>query len=104
MTQGLDANVQNLVPTPVAIAMLPDRAALNLELGKSILARERTQESHSHSNLGGWQSSWDIAEWGGAAAQRVVEAGISLANRLTADRQGKPVKIDWQINALGQRQ
>ncbi len=68
MTQGLDANVQNLFPTPVAIVILPDGAALNLELRKSILARERTQESHSHSNLGGWQSSWDIAEWGGAAA------------------------------------
>ncbi|MEE8140380.1 MAG: TIGR02466 family protein [Alphaproteobacteria bacterium] len=99
VTQGLDANVQNLFPTPVAIAILPDGAALNLELSKSILARERTQESHSHSNLGGWQSSWDIAEWGGAAAQRVVEAGISIANRLTTDRQGKPVKIDWKINA-----
>ena len=99
MTLGINANIQNLFPTPVAIVILPNAAALNLELGKSILARERNQESRSHSNLGGWQSSWDIAEWGGEAAHRVVEAGISLANRLTTDRQGKPVKMDWKVNA-----
>ena len=99
VTQGLNANVQNLFPTPVAVAILPNAAALNLELGKSILAREQTQKSRSHSNLGGWQSSWDIMKWGGAAAHRVVEAGIIVANRLTTDRQGKPVKLDWKINA-----
>ena len=65
MTQGLNVNIQNLFPMPVGVAILPNAGALNLELGKLILARERTQESCSHSNLGGWQSSWDIAEWGG---------------------------------------
>ncbi len=99
MTQGLDAKVQNLFPTPVVITILPDNGALNLELSKSILAREQTHESSTHSNLGGWQSSWDITEWGGAAAQKVVEAGISVANRLTTDRQGTPVKVDWKVNA-----
>ncbi len=99
MTQELDAKVQNMFPTPVVITILPNRRALNLELSKSILAREQTQESCTYSNLGGWQSSWDITEWGGAAAQKVIEAGISVANRLTTDRQGIPVKVDWKVNA-----
>jgi uncharacterized protein (TIGR02466 family) len=48
--------------------------------------------------LGGWQSSWDLAEWGGPAVGQVLAAARGLATRLTAKRQGGPVAIDWKIN------
>ena len=50
-----------------------------------------------HSNLGGWQSSWDLEAWGGPAVARVLDAARSLATRLTADRHGNAVEIDWQV-------
>ena len=94
----LKAEVRGLFPTPVAIARLPDADALNAALSAVILEREAKDPGTQHSNLGGWQSSWDLADWGGPAVARVLEAARSLATRLTADRQGNPVEIDWQVN------
>ena len=91
--------VRNLFPTPVAVTLLPDAEALNRELVQTILAREASHPSTQHSNLGGWQSSWDFADWGGAAGQRVLEAGRQLASQLTSDRQGRSVNIEWKMNA-----
>jgi len=89
----------NLFPTPVAIADLPDAMALNDELRRTILERERTVAGTQHSNLGGWQSPWDFVDWGGAAGSRVIEAAKALATKLTADRQGRAVRVAWKVNA-----
>jgi uncharacterized protein (TIGR02466 family) len=94
----LQAEVRGLFPTPVAVARLPDAAAINEPLARTILEREARDPGTQHSNLGGWQSSWDLDAWGGPAMARVLEAARGLAGRLTADRQGKPVEIDWKIN------
>ena len=51
-----------------------------------------------HSNLGGYQSSWDMNQWGGAPALRLLDAGRDAANRLTTDRAGKPVRVQWKAN------
>ena len=99
MTQtDLQAEVRGLFPTPVAIVQLPDAAALNGALKQVILAREESQPSTQHSNLGGWQSSWDLADWGGPALQQVLAAAKGVAERLTRDRQGRPVTVEWQVN------
>ncbi len=99
MSEAPRVELQNLFPTPVAIGALPDAPALNRALSKAILEREKSQTSKSHSNLGGWQSSWDLLEWGGEAARKVIEAGIAVANPLTADRSGRPAKVAWKVNA-----
>ncbi len=99
VTEGPRIQLQNLFPTPVAITSLPDAPELNQALSKAILERERTQSSEHYSNLGGWQSTWDLREWGGAAAHKVIEAVIAVANQLTTDRRGRPVRIAWKINA-----
>ena len=95
----LQAEVRSYFATPVVIATLPDAETLNAELEQVILERERQDEGVQHSNLGGWQSSWDFEEWGGPPARRLLDAARGLATRLTCDRAGKPVRIVWKTNA-----
>lgn len=92
------AEVRGLFSTPVAIAMLPEAAAINAALKDVILAKETAQPSIQHSNLGGWQSTWDLQTWGGPMIGRVLDTARALATQLTADRQGRKVQVAWKIN------
>jgi uncharacterized protein (TIGR02466 family) len=96
---GIELQVQSLFATPVAVAMVPDAARLNTALARTILEREKMGPGTVASNLGGWQSSWDFPEWGGEAGRRILEIGQALANRLTANRQGRQVTVRWRTNA-----
>ena len=91
-------DVTPLFATPVAATELPDAAALNRELRAAIAARERSHPGEQHSNLGGWQSSWDMEAWGGAPAARLLAAARAIADRITVDRAGRPVSIAWRAN------
>ena len=95
----MKAEVRSYFATPVILATLPDAQAVNTELKHIILAHERRDQGVHHSNLGGWQSSWDLESWGGPAVARVLDAARQLATRLTSDRAGKPVRIAWKTNA-----
>ena len=94
----LQVDLRGLFPTPVAIVRLPDAERLNAELKHVILEREQADPGTQHSNLGGWQSSWDLAEWGGSAVRQVLATARGLAGKLTANRQGGPAAVDWKIN------
>ena len=87
-----------LFGTPVVVSDIPDAATLNSELRKAIEQRKQSHPGTQHSNLGGWQSSWDMDRWGGAAAIKLLAIGRNAANRVTTDRQGKPVAITWRAN------
>src|SRR5262249_12112023 len=93
------AELRSYFPTPVAVVELANASAINPPLATAIRQRALTQPSTEHSNLGGWQSSWDLAEWGGPEAHFVLEAAHPLATQLTADRSGQPVAMTWRINA-----
>jgi uncharacterized protein (TIGR02466 family) len=95
----MKAEVRSYFATPVILATLPDAQAVNAELKRVILEHERGDEGVHHSNLGGWQSGWDLESWGGPTAARVLDAARQLATRLTSDRAGKPVRIAWKTNA-----
>jgi uncharacterized protein (TIGR02466 family) len=95
----MQAEIRSYFATPVVVATLPDAAELNTELRRVILAHEREHQSVHHSNLGGWQSSWDFETWGGAPARRLLDGARELATRLTSDRAGKGVRIAWTTNA-----
>jgi uncharacterized protein (TIGR02466 family) len=97
--QGAQVEVLQLFATPVAVVVLPEAATLNATLRQTILDRAAGHAGTEHSNLGGWQSTWDLLDWGGAETQTVVGHAKQLANRLTADRQGRPVRLDWRVNA-----
>lgn len=98
--QQIQITVQPLFATPVIIMKLPDASSLNASLKTAILEREARVPSNDHSNLGGWQSTWDIADWGGPAMARILEAARGAASRMTARRaDGKPAGIAWASNA-----
>ncbi len=94
----VNVEVQNLFPTPVAVGVLEDAERVNAALRDTILAREKIQATTAHSNLGGWQSTWDMLDWGGPATHAVVDTAKQLANKLTADRKGQPVTVEWNAN------
>ncbi|MBN9091350.1 MAG: 2OG-Fe(II) oxygenase family protein [Reyranella sp.] len=91
-------NVNILFGTPIIVVELPDAATLNAALSTTIFEREKSHPGTQHSNLGGWQSDWEMDRWGGAAAIRLLAIGRNTANRITTDRQGKPVSIAWKAN------
>ena len=95
---AIDVSLRSYFATPVAVAELPGAKELNARLREIILAREYASAGVTHSNLGGWQSAWDFAEWSGEAGKTVIEAVVGLADHLTADRTGKAVSVKWKIN------
>lgn len=87
-----------LFPTPIVIATMPDAELLNAELKRIILAREQAGPSVERSNRGGWQSSWDMHEWGGEPMRKVLTYARAVVDDATVDRAGKRHKINWRIN------
>ena len=87
-------------PTPVALVGLANAERLNADLKRIVLEREaQDTDGTEHSNLGGWQSDWELADWGGTPAQVLLQAARAAADRLTGNRMGQPVKVDWKMNA-----
>ncbi len=100
MSQQARVEVRQYFATPVVVARLPGAEAVNEELRRVILAKmAEDEEGVRHSNLGGWQSSWDFDQWSGEAGRRVLDFARALATRMTADRAGKPVRVAWKMNA-----
>jgi len=89
----------NLFATPLVIATMPGADELNAELKRIILAREAANESVQRSNHGGWQSSWDLHEWGGAPMHAVLRFVQTIVDQVTVDRGGKRHEIAWRINS-----
>lgn len=96
---ALDLGVQSLFATPMAVLMVADAQRLNAELSAAILGRAKAQPTVVASNLGGWQSSWDFADWSGEPGRRILDLAKAVANRLTANRQGRQVNVPWKVNA-----
>ena len=92
----MTSEIVPLFSTPVVISDLPEAAALNAELMKVIAERQKNHPGTQHSNLGGWQSDWDMDRWGGAPAIKLLAVGRNIANRATTDRQGNPVVLTWK--------
>ncbi|MFP6774949.1 MAG: TIGR02466 family protein [Alphaproteobacteria bacterium] len=101
MNQTSELKIQGhgLFPTPVIHAELPASARINDTLRGVIEGRMASHPSTAHSNLGGWQSTWDLADWGGPCVGEVLGHAIFVASRMTSDRQGREVKVDWKLNA-----
>ena len=100
----MTSEIVPLFSTPVVISDLPEAAALNADLRKVIAERHKSHPGTQHSNLGGWQSTWDMDRWGGAPAIKLLAIGRNLANRYTTDREGKPAAVDLARQHVGQRQ
>lgn len=92
-------DLRPIFATPVAVVPVPNAERFNVALTETILDRERTSPGVQHSNLGGWQSDTDFAEWCGAAGQELLAFATTVATSMTCDRQGRPVKPAWRRNA-----
>src|ERR1700684_4699168 len=97
----IDIEVKGLFATPVAAVVLPDAEARNAELEEIILRRRPEYPSIGASNMGGWHSTRDVAEWGGQRVEEVLAFGRDLATKLTADREGRSGRPEWETGAWG---
>lgn len=91
------AEVKPLFPTPIFLAHLKHPEPLNRELEDLILAREQIKTGLDNSNVGGWHSGRDFAKWGGRPVDRLMTAAMRVADKLTRDRQGRPVRRPWRV-------
>jgi uncharacterized protein (TIGR02466 family) len=94
-----ELTVLKLFPTPLLVGTMRDAEPLNLELRRIILAREQATGSVERSNRGGWQSSWDLHEWGGAPVRRLLAHIQSIVDEATVDRAGRHHRLAWRINS-----
>ncbi len=94
----LKADILKLFSTPLVMAELPAAAKINAALTTTILERAESDPGTQHSNLGGWQSTWDMQDWGGPPLRKILTAARSLADSMTVSREGKPAKVHWKIN------
>ena len=92
----MQVEVLRLFPTPIVVATIPEPESLNAELKRIILARERANASVERSNRGGWQSTSDMHEWGGAPIRNVLAYTRALVDDATVDRAGKHHEIAWR--------
>lgn len=91
----LQIQVGHFFATPVAAALLGDVEARNAELKQRILAERERENSFSASNLGGWHAGRPMEQWGGPRIHEILDAARQMAHRLTLDRSGNRVHIDW---------
>jgi uncharacterized protein (TIGR02466 family) len=89
-------------PTPVGRYRLPQAevAAINGELRRIILDRERAEPSQDYANAGGWHSKRDLLEWGEPAidllrkhlleaVEHIARSAMNLANGAN----GRPIEL-----------
>lgn len=94
--------VRPLFPTPMAMARINEAPELNAELAAVILDRAGQDGGVARSNVGGWQSDADFADWAGKPGRRLLRVARRLADSITAVQTdgglvgGAP---EWKINA-----
>ncbi|WAH56514.1 2OG-Fe(II) oxygenase family protein [Pseudomonas silvicola] len=76
--------ITRLFPTPIAALQHPDFENLNARLKAVILARSESHPGTQRSNLGGWQSEDNFADWAGEAGAQLIAFAQELANQLSA--------------------
>ena len=92
------AHFLSLHPTPAFVARVPESERIGAALRRVILEREAAGLGGlENSNVGGWHSTRDMTHWGGPALDEVLAHARGLADRLTVDRQGRAVSIDWRV-------
>jgi hypothetical protein len=91
----------NLFATPLLIATRQDAEALDHELKRIILAREAAEAAQRFDDRG-WQSTWDLARWGGAPVHGVLDFVRAIVEPMTVDRAGNRQQIAWRVGCRAQ--
>ena len=99
MKTPVNVAIRGLFATPVAAMETPGAQARNVALRAAILARRAAAPSVRASNAGGWHSDRTIESWGGPEVAEVLALARGLADRMTADRDGKLAAPAWKVAA-----
>ena len=99
MKTPVNVAIRGAFATPVAAMETPGADLRNQDLRKAILARRAATPSMQASNAGGWHSDRAIETWGGAGVGEILAFARGLADRMTADREGKLVRPAWSVAA-----
>ena len=81
----MSAQTIGLFDTPIVIDELPNASAVNTALKPLILARRAARPGVQVSNIGGWQSEHDVADWGGEPIAYLLRHIVALADRHCVD-------------------
>lgn len=88
---------QALFATPLVVGRVDD-SQMNAELEKVILARRSAHPGVRRSNIGGgWHSDTGLLSWGGAAARRLADQIIEMANAATVRAGGNQAPFSWRL-------
>ncbi|MDJ0909576.1 MAG: 2OG-Fe(II) oxygenase family protein [Woeseiaceae bacterium] len=94
MTERLD-----LFPTTILKARVPDPEALNAALLAAIDQQREAGRGIDRSNIGGWHSETDMAQWGGEAARGLARFAVETVSPHMADiAAGGKRQFDWGID------
>ncbi len=86
-----------LFETPVTHGQLIDCDALNADLLRAIRQRRAADAGVTRSNVGGWHSTTDMLDWGGRSAQRLAEAAVRIAKRMSHFEDRDAASLDWSV-------
>jgi uncharacterized protein (TIGR02466 family) len=96
----MEKQVALAYPTPIGRFKVPDAEAVNRELQRLILEKERAQPSSDYANVGGWHSRADLLDWPGTEVATlrgwITEA---INHMLMTVTEGRPVKGTYRISA-----
>ena len=87
--------------TPVSSYLWPDSDALNAELAKIILQKEKANPggaTRSNNNVGGWRSEHDLFQWDADCVQtlrdRVTTCALDMTRSVTASQHPRKVNLE----------
>lgn len=93
----LQAQPAAFFETPVALGKLKEGDKFLDDLESVILKRMEQDEGISRSNMGSWHSDSRMLEWGGAAAKKLAETAIALAQRMSHFKDGAVDQYQWMV-------
>lgn len=87
-----------LFETPVLHGHVANAAPLTAALKVAILARRDADLAGlARSNVGGWHSTTDMMQWGGASATALADLAIRMAKRLSHFEERDAASVEWSV-------
>jgi uncharacterized protein (TIGR02466 family) len=94
----LKAQPLPLFETPIGFGELQNAEALMNDLATAIRRQKSVDPGLKRSNEGGWHSTTDMLDWGGAAARKLADTAISVAKRMSYFEGATVEDFDWQAS------
>jgi uncharacterized protein (TIGR02466 family) len=90
----------SLFPTRIGMVNVPNAVSINPALESMILKRQDGEPGVSHSNIGGWQSTADLADWPEQEAKDLVDTfRNAVINMITLTTEIDSENIEMYVGA-----